>query len=128
MAAVDTVREYRSMAERLREQELQRALRALNRGDDPEQVLAQLARALTNKLIHAPTAGLKRASVDGRQDLLTSARRLLGLENEAAGGSATPVRSSSVQAAAAPGEAGPAGDELAAPRPTHTLTGKRTLQ
>ena len=127
MAAVDTVREYRTMAERLREQELQRALRALNRGDDPEQVLAQLARALTNKLIHAPTAGLKRASVDGRQDLLTSARRLLGLENEAAGGSAPPVRSSSVQGAAAPGEAGP-GDELAAPRPTHTLTGKRTLQ
>jgi glutamyl-tRNA reductase len=80
LAAVDTVKEYRSMAEQLRERELQRAQRALARGDDPRQILAQLSRAITNKLIHAPTAGLKQASVDGRQDLINSARKLLGLE------------------------------------------------
>ena len=68
------------MAEQLREQELQRAQRALDRGDDPHQVLAQLSRSITNKLIHAPTRGLKQASVDGRQDLIISARKLLGLE------------------------------------------------
>ncbi|MCB1674789.1 MAG: glutamyl-tRNA reductase [Halioglobus sp.] len=78
--AVDSVREYRQMAERLRERELQRALRALSRGDDPRQVVAQLARSVTNKLIHAPTAGLKQASAEGRQDLLAGARRLLGLD------------------------------------------------
>jgi len=59
---------------------LQRAQRALARGDDPRQILAQLSRAITNKLIHAPTTGLKQASVDGRQDLINSARKLLGLE------------------------------------------------
>jgi glutamyl-tRNA reductase len=80
LAAVDTVKEYRTMAEQLRDLELQRAQRALARGDDPHQVLAQLSRAITNKLIHAPTAGLKQASVDGRQDLINHARRLLGLE------------------------------------------------
>lgn len=80
LAAVDTVKEYRSMAEKLRENELQRAQRALARGDDPRQVLTQLSRGITNKLIHAPTKGLKQASVDGRQDLINSARRLLGLE------------------------------------------------
>jgi glutamyl-tRNA reductase len=80
LAAVDTVKEYRTMAEQLRERELQRAQRALARGDDPRQILAQLSRAITNKLIHAPTAGLKQASVDGRQDLINSARKLLGLE------------------------------------------------
>ncbi len=69
------------MAEHLRERELQRALRNLERGGDPAQVLAQLARAITNKLIHAPTAGLKQASADGRQDLLASARKLLGIED-----------------------------------------------
>jgi glutamyl-tRNA reductase len=79
LAAVDTVREYRTMAERLRDQELQRARRALARGDDPAQVVAQLSHAITNKLIHAPTTGLKQASVDGRQDLIRSARKLLGL-------------------------------------------------
>ncbi|MEQ9462080.1 MAG: glutamyl-tRNA reductase [Haliea sp.] len=81
LAAVDTVRQYREMAEYIREQEVQRALRGLARGDDPQQIVAQLARGITNKLIHAPTAGLKRASADGRQDLLAGARKLLGLES-----------------------------------------------
>lgn len=80
LAAVDSVRQYRDMAEALREQEVQRALRALARGGDPQQIVAQLARSITNKLIHAPTAGLKNASAEGRQDLLAGARALLGLE------------------------------------------------
>ncbi len=79
--AVDTVKEYRTMAEQLRERELQRAQRALARGDDPRQILAQLSRAITNKLLHAPTTALKQASVDGRQDLINSARKLLGLDD-----------------------------------------------
>ncbi|MEZ5555944.1 glutamyl-tRNA reductase [Haliea sp.] len=83
LAAVDSVRQYRDMAESIRELELQRALRALARGDDPQQIVAQLARGITNKLIHAPTAGLKRASAEGRQDLLAGARRLLGLDEAA---------------------------------------------
>ncbi|MEZ5573612.1 MAG: glutamyl-tRNA reductase [Halioglobus sp.] len=83
LAAVDTVKEYRSMAEKLREQELQRAHRALARGEDPRQILAQLSRAITNKLIHAPTTGLKQASAEGRDDLINNARRLLGLEAKA---------------------------------------------
>jgi glutamyl-tRNA reductase len=82
LAAVDSVKEYRSMAEQLRQRELDRAMRALARGDDPQVVLAQLARGITNKLIHAPTAGLKRASLAGREDLLVGARRLLGLDSE----------------------------------------------
>ena len=80
LGAVDSVKEYRQMAEQLREQELQRALRALARGDDPQQIVAQLARTITNKLIHAPTAGLKQASAEGRLDTVASARKLLGLE------------------------------------------------
>ncbi|MCB1705992.1 MAG: glutamyl-tRNA reductase [Halioglobus sp.] len=83
LAAVDTVKEYRTMAEKLREQELQRAQRALARGDDPQQILTQLSRSITNKLIHAPTTGLKQASVDGRQDVINTARKLLGLEGKA---------------------------------------------
>lgn len=88
--AVDSVKEYRQLAEQFREQELQRALRALSRGDDPQQLLAQLARGITNKLIHAPTAGLKQASSEGRQDLLVHARRLLGLMDKAAPASEDP--------------------------------------
>lgn len=79
LAAVDTVKEYRTMAEQLKDRELQRALRMLSRGDDPAQILAQLARGLTQKLIHAPSAGLKAVSASGRQDLIANARQLLGL-------------------------------------------------
>jgi glutamyl-tRNA reductase len=83
LAAVDSVKEYRKMAENLRDQELNRAVRALSKGDDPGQVAAMLARNITNKLIHAPTTGLKEASAAGRQDLLVMARNLLGLKLEA---------------------------------------------
>jgi glutamyl-tRNA reductase len=89
LGAVDTVKEYRQMAEQMREQELQRALRGLSRGDDPQQVVAQLARTITNKLIHAPTSGLKQASAEGRLDVLATARKLLGLEARAEQAQAT---------------------------------------
>ncbi|MEQ8515456.1 MAG: glutamyl-tRNA reductase, partial [Chromatocurvus sp.] len=80
LAAVDLVKAYRQSAEQVREQELQRALGSLERGDDPVRVLAQLSRSITNKLIHAPTAGLKKASAEGRQDVLAHAQGLLGIE------------------------------------------------
>jgi glutamyl-tRNA reductase len=93
LAAVDLVKQYRQAAEQLRQQEMERALAAITRGDDPQQVLAQLARSITNKLIHAPTLGLKKASAEGRHDVLGHAVRLLGLpvdslepEQEAAAG------------------------------------------
>jgi len=79
LAAVDTVKEYRLLAAQLRDQELQRSLRQLSRGDDPAQVLAQLARGITQKLIHAPSTGLKKISATGREDLILNARKLLGL-------------------------------------------------
>jgi glutamyl-tRNA reductase len=110
---VDSVRQYRHMAEAIREQELQRALRALARGEDPRQIAAQLARGITNKLIHAPTAGLKRASAAGRQDLLLSARRLLGLESVVRGGTADPTSDPTTAASAAedPTTTAPSADE-----------------
>jgi len=92
LGAVDSVKEYRSKADQVREQELKRALRSLARGEAPEDVITRLANAITNKLIHAPTAGLKRASADGRQDLLASARQLLGLEAVGQPGSGQPVQ------------------------------------
>ncbi len=80
LAAVDLVKAYRQSAEQVREQELERALASLERGDDPAKVLMQLSRGITNKLIHAPTKGLKQASAEGRQDVLAHAQGLLGIE------------------------------------------------
>ena len=83
--AVDTVRAFRSQAERLRDAEIDKALRALARGDPAEEVLNAMARALTNKLIHSPTKELRRASAEGRPEVLELARDLLGIGDQAVG-------------------------------------------
>lgn len=80
LGAVDVIKEYRSAADQTREQELQRALRSLARGEDPVKLLTQLSRSLMNKLIHAPTAGLKEISASGREQALEDASRLLGVQ------------------------------------------------
>ncbi|CAA0083180.1 Glutamyl-tRNA reductase [Zhongshania aliphaticivorans] len=79
--AVGTVKDYRAKAEQLRDTELDRALRNLARGDDAERVLEQLARGLTNKLIHSPTTQIKEAGAKGRTDLVHWARELFQLKD-----------------------------------------------
>ncbi len=79
--AVDTIKDYRAKAERLRDAELERALRQLAKGEDASAVLEQLARGLTNKLIHSPTTQIKEAGAKGRSDLVGWARELLQLRD-----------------------------------------------
>ena len=45
-----------------RDAELDRALRRLQRGEDPARVLGELSLRLMNKLIHGPTRELRRAA------------------------------------------------------------------
>ena len=80
LAAVDVLRAYRQQAERLRDEELANAQRMLVNGAAPEDVLAQLARGLTNKLLHAPSVQLKKLSADGRFDALAVAQELFALD------------------------------------------------
>ena len=79
LEAVDVLRAYRQQGERLRDEELARAQRALANGASPEDALAALARGLTNKLLHAPSVQLKRLSADGRCEALAVAQELFGL-------------------------------------------------
>ncbi len=66
----ELLKNFREQAESIKAGELERAVRELNDGAAPETVLASLARSLTNKLIHPPTAAIRNASADGRADLL----------------------------------------------------------
>ena len=59
---------------------MERARRQLEKGEDAAAVLEQLARGLTNKLIHSPTAEIKAAGAQGRNDLVNWARELLQLK------------------------------------------------
>ncbi len=82
LEAVDTIRAYRQQAIRLREEALQHAERQLASGKEPQQVMGELARSLTNKLIHQPTVQLNQAAYEGRNELLSNARNLFGLDEE----------------------------------------------
>ncbi len=78
--ALATIKAYRKKAESLRDIELQKAMTALEGGSNPEQVLQQLARNLTNKLIHSPTTHLKEASASGQTQVVQLAHALFDLQ------------------------------------------------
>jgi glutamyl-tRNA reductase len=75
--AVTLIQEYRHQAAETRDAVLERALRLLKKGRDPEEVMSYLAHTLTNKLLHTPSARMRRAGMDGQQELLTAANTLL---------------------------------------------------
>lgn len=80
LGAIDTIRAVRDHGEHLRDLELQRARRMLERGEAPETVLYLLARGLTNKLLHAPSVAIRRAGFDGRRELLEAATELFDIK------------------------------------------------
>jgi glutamyl-tRNA reductase len=73
---VPAIRALRDTAERARRHEMERALRRLARGEDPQVVLEQLSRALMAKLTHAPTRALAHAREDERERLAELLTRL----------------------------------------------------
>jgi len=75
----DTIRDYRSQAESLRDEALVKARQALKSGRPPEESLELLAHLLTNKLIHIPSIQLRQAGVYERHDLIAAARELFQL-------------------------------------------------
>lgn len=79
LSAVDVLRAFRQQGEQLRDEELEKAQRSLANGTPAEEVLAQLARGLTNKFLHAPSVQLKRLTADGRNEALNLAQELFGL-------------------------------------------------
>lgn len=74
------LRQFRDRAVSIQQAELERALRSLARGASAEDVLAELSRGLTNKLIHPPTTAIRNAAADGRADLLEYLKALYHLE------------------------------------------------
>lgn len=82
LAAVDVLKSYRRHAEKVRDEELYKARRALENGASAEQAMAQLARGLTNKLLHGPSVQIKKLSASGRNEALGVARELFRVEED----------------------------------------------
>jgi glutamyl-tRNA reductase len=81
LAAVPTIRDLRSRAERIRQGELERAFARLEGSETPREVLDALSRSIVNKLLHAPMTRL-RGQEDREQGLATleAARALFALD------------------------------------------------
>jgi len=79
-SATDTIREYRSHASLVQEELTAKALAALQQGGDAQAIMQDLARKLTNRLIHAPTKALQQAARDGDDERLHILRNSLGLD------------------------------------------------
>ncbi len=78
----ETIVAYRRQIDGIAQDLLGKAERRLASGEDPRQVLAGLARALTNKLIHHPTAKIREAASEGRLEFIDHARELLAITRE----------------------------------------------
>ncbi|MEX1033015.1 MAG: glutamyl-tRNA reductase [Cellvibrionaceae bacterium] len=79
--AVAIIKAYRKKAQSLAAEELEKAQRALARGDDMQWVLQQLTRGLVNKLTHTPTAKLKEAGAAGRKEMITLTQELFDIND-----------------------------------------------
>ncbi len=71
-----TLRRLRAHGESARDESLAKAQEWLAAGHDPAEVLARLAHGLTNRLLHAPTAALREAALNGDVDIVRAAERL----------------------------------------------------
>ena len=77
---VPTIRALRDTAERARRHELERAMRSLAKGTDPQQFIDELSRALTNKFMHPPSHALNHAAEDERDELSALISRLYQIQ------------------------------------------------
>jgi len=77
---VPLIRALRSRADDARREELERALKALARGEEPRQVLDALSQGLVNRLLHAPTQVLHDTTGEERRALAELLARLYRLQ------------------------------------------------
>ena len=79
---MDTIKAFRDNAETIRDAEVEKALLALERGQESSEVINALARNLTNKLLHKPTTKLKQAGEKGCDDTINVTNRLFDLDKK----------------------------------------------
>ncbi len=74
--SVDVIRDIRSSTEELSREVLEKAQAQLAQGKSPQEALNFLARTLTNKFLHQPSATIRQVGEEGRTDLLNMIRQL----------------------------------------------------
>jgi glutamyl-tRNA reductase len=80
--AVPVIRAIRESGEDISQQSLQKSLKQLEQGMPAEEVMSELARTLTNRLLHEPCRQLRQSGFDEEGKLLESARQLFNLKDK----------------------------------------------
>jgi len=80
-SAIGVIQDFRGVMANLRDTELEKAIKMLNNGQQPEEVLKRLANGLTNKFTHIPTTKIRQAGIDGNNGLLDNAKELFNLDD-----------------------------------------------
>jgi len=81
LGAVDVICELHAKTRRMLEQEQDKAMARLARGQSPEDVLRQFGKKLAGKWLHAPSVELRRAATEGRSELLDATVRIHDLSD-----------------------------------------------
>ena len=79
-AVVPVVKAFRKQAENYQAEVLDKALKQLSSGTDAKEVLENMARLLTNKLIHQPSVQIKKAGEEGDYQLVRKFSELYQLD------------------------------------------------
>lgn len=80
LQSLDVLKSYRNMSQQTAEAEQTRAIKAIQRGVDPEKVIRELTHRLTNKLIHKPTVEILRAGRENDLNTLAAYKNLIHYE------------------------------------------------
>ena len=78
--AVPVIRDIRERAESESEYLLDKAKRQLEQGVDAQQVITELARTLTKKLLHEPSRQLRQSGFNTDNNLIEAARKLFNIK------------------------------------------------
>jgi len=79
--AVPTIKALRDQAEAMRQSELEKALKLIQKGESPEKALEALSNALTNKFLHAPSHALNQTHGDEHARLENILKQLYQIKN-----------------------------------------------
>ena len=80
--AVPLIQDIQQQGERLRQLELERAMKRLMRGDDPQEVLSAMAQGLTNKFLHGSLHALQHSNGAERDALIKLLPKLFASHNK----------------------------------------------
>jgi glutamyl-tRNA reductase len=79
--AVPTIKALRDQAENMRLAELEKALKLIQKGENPEKALEMLSLAITKKFLHAPSHALNQSHGDEHERLEQLLRHIYQIKN-----------------------------------------------